>query len=78
MGAKIDINGNLAVVEGIDSYLPAPLCATDLRAGAAMLIASLAADGTSEIKDIFHIDRGYEKVIEKIERLGGSIRRVSY
>ncbi len=78
MGAKIDINGNMAMIEGIEAYLPAPLCATDLRAGAAMLIASLAAEGTSEIKDIYHIDRGYEKVIEKIENLGGSIRRVSY
>ena len=78
MGAKIDINGNMAMIEGVESYLPAPVCATDLRAGAAMLIAALAAEGTSEIKDIFHIDRGYEKVIEKVESLGGSIRRVSY
>lgn len=77
MGAKINVNGNMAVVEGVESFYAAPVCATDLRAGAAMLIAALAAEGTTEISDIVHIDRGYERVVEKINDMGGNIRRVS-
>ena len=78
MGANIDINGNMAIIEGVDKFYPAPLSATDLRAGAAMLICALNAEGQSEIININHIDRGYEKIVEKIEGIGGSIRRVSY
>lgn len=77
MGAKINVNGNMAVIEGVTSFEGAPVLATDLRAGAAMLIAGLVAEGTTEISEIYHIDRGYERVVEKIEGIGGSIRRVS-
>ena len=77
MGAKINVNGNMAVIEGVKGLTAAPVSATDLRAGAAMLIAGLVAEGTTEINDIYHIDRGYERVVEKIEGIGGSIRRVS-
>ncbi len=77
MGAKINVNGNMAVIEGVESFSGAPVLATDLRAGAAMLIAGLSAEGTTEISEIYHIDRGYERVVEKIEGIGGTIRRVS-
>ena len=77
MGTKINVNGNMAVIEGVKGLSAAPVSETDLRAGAAMLIAGLVAEGTTEISDIYHIDRGYERVVEKIEGIGGSIRRVS-
>ena len=77
MGAKISINGNVAIVEGVEALYGSPVLATDLRAGAAMLVAGLVAEGQTEIMDIYHIDRGYEKVVEKIEALGGTIRRIS-
>lgn len=77
MGAKISINGNVAIVEGVEALYGSPVLATDLRAGAAMLVAGLVAEGQTEIMDIYHIDRGYEKVVDKIEALGGTIRRIS-
>lgn len=77
MGAKINVNGNMAIIEGVSSFSGAPVQATDLRAGAAMLIAGLAAEGNTEISEIYHIDRGYERVVDKIEGIGGTIRRVS-
>lgn len=77
MGAKINVNGNMAVIEGVEGFSGAPVLATDLRAGAAMLIAGLSAEGNTEISEIYHIDRGYERVVEKIEGIGGTIRRVS-
>ncbi|MBQ4109894.1 MAG: UDP-N-acetylglucosamine 1-carboxyvinyltransferase [Clostridia bacterium] len=77
MGAKISINGNVAIVEGVEALYGSPVLATDLRAGAAMLVAGLVAEGKTEIMDIYHIDRGYEKVVDKIEALGGTIRRIS-
>ncbi len=76
MGANITVNGTTAIVEGVEEFSGAPVYATDLRAGAAMLVAGVVAKGTTKIMDIYHIDRGYEKVIEKISRLGGSIQRV--
>lgn len=76
MGASIKVDGQLAVVQGVESLKGAPVKADDLRAGAAMLIAGLAASGTTEIEDIQHIDRGYEDVVEKFSALGASIRRV--
>ncbi len=77
LGAKINVNGNMAVIEGVEGFSGAPVLATDLRAGAAMLIAGLSAEGNTEISEIYHIDRGYERVVEKIEGIGGTIRRVS-
>lgn len=76
MGASVKADGQLAVVEGVEQLKGAPVKADDLRAGAAMIIAGLAANGTTEIEDIHHIDRGYEDVIEKFSGLGADIKRV--
>ncbi len=76
MGASIKVDGKLAVVEGVEQLKGAPVRADDLRAGAAMLIAGLAAKGTTEIENILHIDRGYEDVVEKFSLLGADIKRV--
>ena len=76
MGAQISVDGRLAVIEGVDHLNAAPVKATDLRAGAAMLIAALAARGTTQIEDIQHIERGYENVVEKLRALGADIRRI--
>ena len=77
MGASIKVDGKLAVVEGVEQLKGAPVKADDLRAGAAMLIAGLAAKGTTEIEDILHIDRGYEDVVEKFSLLGADIKRIT-
>ena len=76
MGADIKADGQLAVVQGVEQLKGAPVKADDLRAGAAMIIAGLAASGTTEIEDILHIDRGYEDVVEKLKGIGADIKRV--
>jgi len=76
MGAQISVDGKIAVVEGVDHLTAAPVKATDLRAGAAMLIAALCAQGTTQIEDIQHIERGYEDVEQKFLDMGADIRRV--
>ncbi len=76
MGAEISVDGKLAVIEGVDHLKGAPVKATDLRAGAAMIVAGLGATGTTQIEDIRHIERGYENVVEKFAALGADIRRV--
>ncbi len=76
MGAQVSVDGRLAVIEGVDHLNAAPVKATDLRAGAAMLIAALAARGTTQIEDIQHIERGYEDVEKKLSALGADIKRV--
>ena len=73
MGADIRVEGNTAIIHGVDKYLGANLVAPDLRAGAALVIAALAADGFSLIDDIKFIKRGYENFDEKIRNLGGVI-----
>lgn len=78
MGAKIQVDGKIAVIEGVDELTAAHVSATDLRAGAALLIAALVAKGTSEIEDIHHIERGYENITEKLVALGADIRKVTY
>lgn len=77
MGANIQVDGRVAVIEGVPELLPAPVRATDLRAGAAMVVAALTANGVSEIEDIAHIERGYEDIVEKLRALGADIRRVT-
>ena len=62
MGASVQVDGQVAVFEGVEKLSPAPLRASDLRAGAAMVVAALMADGTSEIEEIGHIERGYENI----------------
>ena len=76
MGAKITSHGKTAVFEGVKELTGAPLYATDLRAGAALLIAGIIANGTSEINNIHYIDRGYEKIEDKFTKLGAKISRV--
>lgn len=76
MGANIRVEGQLAIIDGVDKLLGAHVKATDLRAGAAMIIAGLMADGTTEITDIYHIDRGYENFEQKFINLGGDIQRI--
>ena len=76
MGANIQVDGQVAVIEGVKKLRPAPLRATDLRAGAAMIMAALSADGISEVDETIHIERGYENIVEKLQLLGADIRRV--
>lgn len=76
MGANIRVEGKLAIIDGVDKLIGAHVKATDLRAGAAMIIAGLMAEGTTEITDIYHIDRGYENFEEKFVSLGGDIERI--
>lgn len=75
MGAKIKVEGRMAVIEGITKLSGAPIKATDLRAGAAMVIAGLVAEGRTEVHDIQYIDRGYENFEEKLRNLGADIYR---
>ena len=76
MGANVQVDGQVAVFEGVEKLTPAPLRASDLRAGAAMVVAALMADGTSEIEEIGHIERGYENIVEKLRGLGADICKV--
>ena len=76
MGANIDVEGKLAMIHGVEHLMGASVRATDLRAGAAMIIAGLMADGITEINEIYHIDRGYENFEEKFAALGADIQRV--
>ena len=78
MGANISVEGKVAIVQGVEQLKGAPVGADDLRAGAAMLIAGFAADGQTEIENISHIDRGYERFVEKFTALGGDIQRVEF
>ena len=76
MGVNVQVDGKVAVITGVDSLSPAPVKAVDLRAGAAMIIAGLMAEGTTEVEDIKYIDRGYENIVEKFTALGADIKRV--
>lgn len=76
MGADITIDGRCAVVRGVKNLSGAPLMATDLRASASLILAGLVAEGTTEVSRIYHLDRGYEKIEEKLIRLGAKIERV--
>ena len=75
MGAKITVNGSVAVIEGGHALTGADVKSTDLRAGAGMVIAALCANGTTEVLNVYHIDRGYENIIEKLTSLGADIKR---
>ena len=76
MGAKIQVDDKTAVVEGVDHLTGAPIQASDLRAGAALVIAALAAHGESEISHVQYIERGYENIVEKLRAVGAEIRSV--
>ena len=76
MGANIVMQGNTAVVQGVDKLQGAPVMATDLRASACLALAGLVARNDTVIDRIYHIDRGYECIEEKLSQLGAQIRRV--
>jgi UDP-N-acetylglucosamine 1-carboxyvinyltransferase len=76
MGAHVQIEGPTAVIQGVDKLLGAPVMASDLRASAALVLAGLKAEGTTEISRVYHIDRGYEHLDEKLGALGAHIERV--
>ena len=76
MGASIRLQGNTAIIQGVERLASAPVMATDLRASAGLVLAGLVADGETVVDRIYHIDRGYERIEEKLQLLGGRIRRV--
>ncbi|MDZ4262310.1 MAG: UDP-N-acetylglucosamine 1-carboxyvinyltransferase [Pseudomonadota bacterium] len=76
MGASIRVEGNVAIVTGVERLIGAPVMATDLRASACLVLAALAAEGETLVDRIYHIDRGYECIEEKLQQLGARIRRV--
>lgn len=76
MGADVEVNGNTALVRGVEGLTSAPVMATDLRASASLVIAGLVAKGDTVVERIYHIDRGYECIEEKLQQLGATIRRV--
>ncbi|HAI68032.1 MAG TPA: UDP-N-acetylglucosamine 1-carboxyvinyltransferase [Gammaproteobacteria bacterium] len=77
MGAKIRIEGNTAIIQGVERLQAAPVMATDLRASAGLVLAGLVAEGETLVDRIYHIDRGYERIEEKLTQLGARIRRIS-
>lgn len=77
MGAQITVEGNTAIIEGIERLSSAPVMATDLRASASLVIAALVAEGQTQMGRIYHIDRGYERIEEKLQALGVDIKRVA-
>jgi len=76
MGADIEVEGNTAIVRGVNKLTAAPVMATDLRASASLIMAGLIAEGETEVQRIYHIDRGYEIIEEKLSQLGANIRRI--
>ena len=77
MGAKITAQGKTAIFEGVEKLSGAPVYSTDLRAGAALIVAGTAANGVTEVYNLEHIDRGYENIEEKFRQIGANIERVS-
>jgi len=78
MGANIRLEGNTAIIKGVDHLQAAPVMATDLRASASLVLAGLVAQGDTLVDRIYHIDRGYERIEEKLTQLGAHIRRISH
>ena len=76
LGARIHVDGRLAIVEGVEKFIGAPVVSPDLRAGAALVVAALAAEGTTEIEQVQFIERGYEDIVGKLRALGADIRMV--
>ncbi len=77
MGARIKVSGQNALVRGVDHYVGAPVMASDLRASASLVLAGLAAKGATEVRRIYHLDRGYENLEAKLSQVGARIRRVA-
>ncbi|WED43906.1 UDP-N-acetylglucosamine 1-carboxyvinyltransferase [Legionella cardiaca] len=77
MGAQIQLNGNTAMITGVPKLTGAPVMATDLRASASLILAGLAAEGETAVERVYHVDRGYERIEEKLSMLGADIKRAS-
>jgi UDP-N-acetylglucosamine 1-carboxyvinyltransferase len=77
LGAKIDLKGDTAIVTGVSGLTGAPVMATDLRASVSLIIAGLAAQGETLISRVYHLDRGFERIEEKLGRCGAQIERLS-
>ena len=77
MGAHIDVHGGIATVHGVDKLRGAPVMATDLRASVSLILAGLAAEGETIVNRVYHLDRGYEHVEDKLSAVGARIERVS-
>jgi UDP-N-acetylglucosamine 1-carboxyvinyltransferase len=77
MGARIDVHGGTATVTGVDHLKGAPVMATDLRASVSLILAGLAAEGETIVNRVYHLDRGYERVEEKLSNVGAKIERIS-
>jgi UDP-N-acetylglucosamine 1-carboxyvinyltransferase len=76
MGADIELTGSTAFIKGVEKLSGAPVMASDLRASAALVLAGLKADGVTEVNRVYHIDRGYESIDEKLNGLGAQIERI--
>jgi UDP-N-acetylglucosamine 1-carboxyvinyltransferase len=76
MGADIHVSGSSAMIRGGRRLMGAPVMSSDLRAGAAMVLAGLAAEGETRVQRIYHVDRGYEKLVEKLSAVGAKITRI--
>jgi UDP-N-acetylglucosamine 1-carboxyvinyltransferase len=77
LGADIRVEGHTAIIRGVEKLSGAPVMATDLRASASLILAGLVAEGDTIIDRIYHLDRGYENIEEKLGALGASIRRTA-
>jgi UDP-N-acetylglucosamine 1-carboxyvinyltransferase len=77
MGADITISGNAVLIKGVPLLSGAQVMATDLRASASLILAGLVARGKTEVNRVYHLDRGYEMIEEKLSQLGAAIKRVS-
>ena len=77
LGADISIDKNIATINGVSKLIGAEVMSTDIRASASLVLASLFAEGKSTISRVYHIDRGYEKIEEKFQKLGAEIKRIS-
>jgi UDP-N-acetylglucosamine 1-carboxyvinyltransferase len=77
MGAKIDVQGGIAKVQGVSKLKGAPVMATDLRASVSLILAGLAAEGETKVARVYHLDRGYENLVRKLSNVGANIERIS-
>ena len=77
MGAQIDVQGCVARVEGVSKLKGAQVMATDLRASVSLILAGLAARGQTKVGRVYHLDRGYEKLVEKLQNVGAKVERVN-
>jgi UDP-N-acetylglucosamine 1-carboxyvinyltransferase len=76
LGANVNVQGNTVIIQGVDDLTGAPVMATDLRASASLILAGLVAKGETVVDRIYHIDRGYDHIEEKLARLGANIQRI--